>query len=152
MPPTIHVTQYSTSAVETNKTESRSYFIIPCKFIQGVRVLETLYFPESKKLGYRTTQSSAARRCAGQARCRPRGRTGRPRLQRAGRRALPSSHPCRRRGSPRPDWMKILIKNVFDKWAPGRRGRPRPDSLKISIRNVLENGLPAAGAAQGQIC
>ena len=79
MPPTIHVTQYSTSALETNKTESRSYFIIPCKFIQGVRVLETLYFPESKKLGYRTTQSSAARRCAGQARCRPTGRAGRPR-------------------------------------------------------------------------
>ena len=77
MPPTIHVTQYSTSALETNKTESRYYFIIPCKIIQGVRVLETLYFPENKNLGYRTTQSCAARRCPGQARCAPRGRTGR---------------------------------------------------------------------------
>ena len=49
MPPTIHVTQYSTSALETNKTESRSYVIIPYKIVQGVRVLETLYFPENKK-------------------------------------------------------------------------------------------------------
>ena len=59
MPPTIHVTQYNTSALETNKTESRSYFIIPCKIIQGARVLETLYFPENKK-NLDTAQSVAS--------------------------------------------------------------------------------------------
>ena len=48
------------TASGTSRMEQQLDLIIPCWKIQGLCLRETLYVPQSKRLGHRTAQSSAA--------------------------------------------------------------------------------------------